>query len=83
MNDIDDNYYDRDDEDDVEEDNDSVEEENVELLSLTFDALRKQLAEALPHASGNVAPNVEFSDDDNECDSDDEDENSTYQSRER
>lgn len=28
-------------------------EENPELLSLTFDALRKQLADSLPHASGN------------------------------
>lgn len=37
--------------DGMDEDSDSL-EENPELLSLTFDALRKQLADVLPHASG-------------------------------
>lgn len=81
MNDVDDTY-DRD--EDINDDDDDSVEENVELLSLTFDALRKQLAEALPHASsGNIAPNVDFSDDDNDCDSDDDCENGAYQARER
>lgn len=46
MNDVDYSNYDGMDEDSV-----SV-EENPELLSLTFDALRKQLADVLPQASG-------------------------------
>lgn len=37
--------------DGMDEDSESV-EENAELLSLTFDALRKQLADVLPQASG-------------------------------
>lgn len=36
-----------------DEDSESI-EENPELLSLTFDALRKQLADTLPHASGKL-----------------------------
>lgn len=47
MGDIDYSQYDGND-----GDSESI-EENPELLSLTFDALRKQLADSLPHASGN------------------------------
>lgn len=46
VNDVDYSNY-----DEMDEDTESV-EENQELLSLTFDALRKQLADALPQASG-------------------------------
>lgn len=35
----------------IDDDSESI-EENAELLSLTFDALRRQLAESLPQASG-------------------------------
>lgn len=37
--------------DGINDDSESI-DDNPELLSLTFDALRKQLAESLPHASG-------------------------------
>lgn len=50
-------------------DNDPVNaelEDNEENLNLTFDALRKQLAEALPHAQGSMAGPQEFSDDDDD-----------------
>lgn len=46
INDVDYSNYDG-----TDEDTESV-EENAELLSLTFDALRKQLADVLPQASG-------------------------------
>lgn len=39
--------------DGINDDSESI-DDNPELLSLTFDALRKQLAESLPHASGNL-----------------------------
>lgn len=48
-------------------------ETNAELLSSTFDALRKQLAEALPHASGNVTAPLDFSDNENDSDGDNDD----------
>lgn len=41
-------------------------DDNEENLNLTFDALRKQLAEALPHAQGSMAGPQEFSDDDDD-----------------
>lgn len=39
--------------DGINDDSESI-DDNPELLSLTFDALRKQLAETLPHASGKL-----------------------------
>lgn len=50
-------------------DNDSLNtehEDNEENLNLTFDELRKKLAEALPHAQGSMAGPQEFSDDDDD-----------------
>ncbi|XP_055311913.1 uncharacterized protein LOC129574238 isoform X2 [Sitodiplosis mosellana] len=64
--------------DGTDEDSESV-EENAELLSLTFDALRKQLADVLPQAS--VRPSVDYSDDENESDSDLDYENLEYHKR--
>ncbi|XP_031622155.1 putative uncharacterized protein DDB_G0282133 isoform X2 [Contarinia nasturtii] len=65
--------------DGTDEDSESV-EENPELLSLTFDALRKQLADVLPQSS--VRPSVEYSDDeDNVSDSDPDCDNIEYHNK--
>lgn len=53
--------------DDDDEDDDEDAAEDGALLSLTFDALRKQLAEALPHAQGSMAGPQDFSDDEDEA----------------
>lgn len=70
-----------DDEDEPIDDEDNV--ENAEAMNLTFDALRKSLVEALPHAQGATSMTVplDYSDDDdddedaaaagNRCDDDD------------